>query len=66
MGVPGGQIAENAERRPRPTKSREEASFEFSSRGQELSGVGLNANLLGDEVPPLPPPPPLSRSLSLS
>jgi hypothetical protein len=45
-----GKIAENVERKPRAAKSKEDASFEFSSRGQELSGVGLVARLLGDEV----------------
>ena len=30
----GPQIAENVERRPRPNKSKEDASFEFASRGQ--------------------------------
>lgn len=45
-----GKIAENVEKRPRASKTREEASFEFSSRGQELSGVGMTARLLGDEV----------------
>ena len=30
--------------------SEDEKKFNFDSRGQELSGVGLVAKLLGDEV----------------